>query len=134
MVPKAQAIIFILSADAGVTASDLSIWKRFVQTKDADHRAGRFAVLNKIDVLWDDLQGDTHVAASIEQVRQNTANHLNIDIDDVIPLSAKQGLVARVKQDDILLQKSALPKLERLISKRILGLFRISVFSSSISS
>ena len=120
MVPKAQAIIFLLSADAGVTASDLAIWKRFIQTKDADHRAGRFAVLNKIDVLWDDLQGDTHIAASIEQVRKSTAQHLGIDIEDVLPLSAKQGLIARVKKDDLLLQKSALPKLEKLISKRVL--------------
>ena len=120
MVPKAQAIIFLLSADAGVTASDLAIWKRFIQTKGADHRAGRFAVLNKIDVLWDDLQGDTLIAASIEKVRKSTAQHLDLNIEDVIPLSAKQGLIARVKKDDLLLQKSALPKLEKLISKRIL--------------
>ena len=31
MLPKAQAVIFLLSADAGVTASDLSIWKQFKQ-------------------------------------------------------------------------------------------------------
>ena len=120
MIPKAQAIIFLLSADAGVTASDLSIWKRFIHTKDADHRAGRFAVLNKIDVLWDDLQGETHVASSIEKVRQATADNLGIDVGDVLPLSAKQGLLARVRKDDLLLQKSALPKLEKIISRRIL--------------
>jgi len=133
MLPKAQAIIFILSADTGVTASDLSIWKRFIKTKDADHRAGRFAVLNKIDVLWDDIQGDTHVAASIENVRQNTADHLGIDIDDVIPLSAKQGLIGRIKKDDLLLQKSALPRLEKLISKRILIQKEILIFDELVA-
>lgn len=120
MIPKAQAVVFILSADTGVTASDMAIWNDYIDTPDADHRAGRFAVLNKIDVLWDDLQGDMHTAASIERVRKNTADKLEISHEDVIPLSAKQGLIARVKGDDLLLKKSALSKLEKLISKRIL--------------
>lgn len=121
MIPKAQAVVFILSADAGVTASDMEIWKNYIDTEDADHRAGRFAVLNKIDVLWDDLQGDQHTAFSIERVRKSTADQLSIAPEDVIPLSAKQGLIGRVKGDDLLLQKSALLKLEKLISKRILA-------------
>ena len=58
MLPRAHAIIFLLSADTGVTASDMTIWKDHIDTEHADHRAGRFAVLNKIDVLWDDLQGE----------------------------------------------------------------------------
>lgn len=121
MIPKAQAIVFVLSVDTGVTASDKTIWNKYINIDGADHRAGRFAVLNKIDVLWDDLQGETHTQASIERVRQVSAGHLNMSVDDVIPLSAKQGLIARVKKDDLLLQKSALPKLEKLISKRILA-------------
>ncbi len=121
MIPGAQAIIFMLSADAGVTASDMSIWRQYVDTERADHRAGRFAVLNKIDVLWDDIQGDTHIASSIEHIRHLTAKQLGIDVGDVLPLSAKQGLIAKVKKDHALLQKSAFPKLEKLISKRILS-------------
>jgi hypothetical protein len=121
MIPRAQAVIFALSADTGVTASDLEIWERYIKTDDSDHRAGRFAVLNKIDVLWDDLEGEAHVAESIEKVRQKTAGHLGIDVDDIIPLSAKQGLIARVKKDNALLKKSALPSLEKIISKRILS-------------
>ncbi|MFT5717754.1 MAG: GTPase SAR1 family protein [Oleiphilaceae bacterium] len=121
MIPKAQAIVFVLSVDTGVTASDKTIWNKYINVEGADHRAGRFAVLNKIDILWDDLQGETHTQASIEKVRKTSASHLNMPIDDVIPLSAKQGLIGRVKKDDLLLQKSALPKLEKLISKRILA-------------
>lgn len=121
MIPKAQAVIFLLSADAGVTASDMQIWNEYIATDEADHRAGRFAVLNKIDVLWDDLQGERHTAQSIERVKLDTANRLGIEADDVIPLSAKQGLIARVRKDDLLLQKSAINKLERLISRRILA-------------
>lgn len=133
MIPKAQAVIFVLSVDTGVTASDKTIWNKYIQTDDADHRAGRFAVLNKIDVLWDDLQGETHTAASIEQVRQKSADHLKMPVGDVIPLSAKQGLIGRVKNDDLLLQKSALPKLEKLIFKRILAQKETLIYDDLIS-
>ncbi|MEQ5836587.1 dynamin family protein [Marinobacter sp. NFXS9] len=120
MLPSAHAVIFLLSADTGVTASDMAVWKEHITTEEADHRAGRFAVLNKIDVLWDDLQGPEHTAASIDRVREYTADHLNIHAADVIPVSAKQGLLARVQGNEELLERSALPELEKLIIHRIL--------------
>jgi GTPase SAR1 family protein len=121
MIPKAQAVIFLLSADSGVTASDMAIWNDYINVDHSDHRAGRFAVLNKIDVLWDDLQGEKHTAQSIARVREDTATKLGMSASDVIPLSAKQGLIGRIRGDDILLQRSAITKLEKLISKRILA-------------
>ncbi|WP_298452887.1 dynamin family protein [uncultured Marinobacter sp.] len=120
MLPRAHAIIFVLSADTGVTASDMTIWKEFIDTEHADHRAGRFAVLNKIDVLWDDLQGEKHTHDAIERVRGYTADHLGIRQQDVIPLSAKQGLVARVRKDNDLFARSNIGNLEQLIIQRIL--------------
>lgn len=120
MLPRAHAIIFVLSADTGVTASDMTIWKEHIDTKHADHRAGRFAVLNKIDVLWDDLQGEKHTHDAIERVRGYTADHLGIRQQDVIPLSAKQGLVARVRKDNDLFVRSNIGNLEQLIIQRIL--------------
>ena len=133
MIPKAQAVIFLLSADAGVTASDMAIWNEYIATEDADHRAGRFAVLNKIDVLWDDLQGEKYTAASIERVRKDTANKLGMAAEDVIPLSAKQALIARVRKDDLLLQKSAIAKLEKLISQGILAQKESLLFDALVS-
>ncbi|MEX2474759.1 dynamin family protein [Marinobacter sp.] len=120
MLPRAHAVIFLLSADTGVTASDMTIWKEHIDTQHADHRAGRFAVLNKIDVLWDDLQGEQHTLDAIEKVRRYTADHLGIRHGDVIPLSAKQGLVARVKDNNDLFERSNLGQLEKLIIQRIL--------------
>ena len=120
MLPKAHAVIFLLSADTGVTASDMTIWKDHIATENSDHRAGRFAVLNKIDVLWDDLQGPAHTEASITKVREYTADHLNIRPEDVIPVSAKQGLLARVHNDEAQFERSRLPELEKLIIHRIL--------------
>lgn len=120
MLPSAQAVLFLLSADAGVTASDMTIWKKHIDTRDADHRAGRFAILNKIDVLWDDLKGASHTNAAIERVRQNTARQLELPAADVMPVSAKQGLLAHVRDDEALRRRSGLLELETLISERIL--------------
>ncbi len=120
MLPRAHAVIFVLSADTGVTASDMAIWKEHIDTEHADHRAGRFAALNKIDVLWDDLQGEKHTREAIERVRSYTASHLGIRQHDVIPLSAKQGLLARVRRDAGLFERSNIGQLEQLIIKRIL--------------
>ncbi len=121
MLPKAQAVIFLLSADTGVTASDMTIWKQFIDSRDANHRAGRFAVLNKIDVLWDDLQGEDHVLNSIMRMRQNTAEQLGIELEDVLAISAKQALIGKVKKDADLIQRSELPFLENIIAQRILA-------------
>lgn len=120
MLPRAHAVIFVLSADTGVTASDMTIWKEHIDTEHADHRAGRFAVLNKIDVMWDDLQGEQHTLDAIERVRSYTADHLGIRQQDVIPLSAKQGLLARVRKNNALFERSNLGQLEQLIIQRIL--------------
>jgi hypothetical protein len=120
MLPRAHAIVFLLSADTGVTASDMTIWKEHIDTEHADHRAGRFAVLNKIDALWDDLQGEKHTSDAINRIRRYTADHLDMREKDVIPLSAKQGLTARVKKDQTLLERSNLVQLEQLIIQRIL--------------
>ncbi|MBE0484704.1 dynamin family protein [Marinobacter sp.] len=120
MLPRAHAVIFVLSADTGVTASDMTIWKDHIDTEHADHRAGRFAVLNKIDVLWDDLQGEQHTQDAIERVRNYTADHLGIRQQDVIPLSAKQGLLARVRKDNDLFDRCNIGQLEQLIIQRIL--------------
>ena len=120
MLPRAHAVVFLLSADTGVTASDMTIWKEHIDTEHADHRAGRFAVLNKIDVLWDDLQGEKHTTDAISRMRSYTADHLGMHEKDVIPLSAKQGLTGRVKKDDELLERSNLVQLEQLIIQRIL--------------
>lgn len=121
MLPNAQAIIFLLSADAGVTASDMQIWQQHIRQLDEDTQNSLFAVLNKIDVLWDDLAGEDFVQNAIEQIRQSTAQQLGIDAADVLPLSAKQALMAKIRGDQALLERSQLAELEQLLSQRILA-------------
>lgn len=121
MLPSAQAVIFLLSADAGVTASDLDIWQQHIRQLDDGEQHRLFAVLNKIDVLWDDVSGDAYVNDAIDRMREATAQQLGIAVADVLPLSAKQGLLARIRGDKPLLERSRLETLEQLLCERILA-------------
>lgn len=118
--PGANCVIFMLSADAGVTASDYGIWENHLKHLIKHKAATVFAVLNKIDVLWDDLGDEEKIANSIEEVRWQTAKQLGLRSDQVLTLSAKQGLIAKAKDDAILMMRSKLVDMETLLSKRVL--------------
>ncbi|WP_339489732.1 dynamin-like GTPase family protein [Pseudomonas sp. EL_65y_Pfl2_R95] len=119
MLPSAQAILFLLSADTGVTASDMAAWQQHIHPLEEESHASLFAILNKIDVLWDDLAGEAFVQNSIRQIQEITAKQLGIKPDEVLPLSAKQGLLAKVRKDTALLARSQMHNLETLLCERI---------------
>ncbi len=119
MLPNAQAIIFMLSADAGITASDMEIWQQHIRHLEEDSQTSLFAVLNKIDVLWDDLAGEAFVQNAIQRIQRTTAKQLGIKPEDVLPLSAKQALLAKVRKDPELLIRSQMSNLEDLLCERI---------------
>lgn len=121
MLPNAQAIIFLLAADTGVTASDMNIWQQHIRQLDEDSQTTLFAVLNKIDVLWDDLAGETFVHNAIAQIQSATAKQLGLAKEDVLPLSAKQALLAKVRGDQALLARSQMANLENLLCERIVA-------------
>lgn len=121
MLPNAQAVIFLLSADAGVTASDMDIWQQHIRQFDGGNQNHLFAVLNKIDVLWDDVSGDAFVNEAIQRMQTSTAQQLGIAVEDVLPLSAKQALLAKIRGDQALLERSRLLALEHLLCERILA-------------
>ena len=121
MLPNAHAVIFLLSADAGVTASDMGIWQQHIRQLNDGGRNRLFAVLNKIDVLWDDVSGETFVSEAIQRMQAATAQQLGIAVEDVLPLSAKQALLAKIRGDQSLLERSQLVALEHLLSERILA-------------
>ena len=121
MLPNAQAVIFLLSADAGVTASDMEIWEQHIRGLDDGSNSRLFAVLNKIDVLWDDLSGEAPYQESISRIQSHTAKQLGIAPDAVLPLSAKHALLAKIRNDPAMLGRSQLMKLEHLLCERILA-------------
>ncbi len=120
MLPSAQAVLFILSADTGVTKSDLDMWKNHIMAFRNKKQSGLVAVLNKIDILWDEMKKPSEVLASIEEQRRTSAVMLGIDTSSVYPVSAQKALLAKTKKDDQLLKQSNLLSLESLLANEIL--------------
>ena len=121
MLPNAQAVIFVLSADTGATKTDMEIWRDHAQAFRENHEnSGLIVVLNKIDTLWDELQDEATINANIQEQVDKTAQLLNIEADNVYPVSAQKGLLARVKGNEELLEKSGLLALEATLSDDVL--------------
>ncbi|WP_048441381.1 dynamin family protein [Caenimonas sp. SL110] len=120
LIPQAHAVVFILAADTGVTKSDLSIWREHLIT-ETENVDSRLVVLNKIDTMWDSLSTPVQVQAQIERQRSVSAEILGLPRDQVIPVSAQKGLVAKVNDDAQLLEASNLPSLERALSHGVMG-------------
>jgi cell division protein FtsB len=121
MLPNAHAILFLLAADTGVTKSDLEVWTNHVCVAKNRNDTGRFAVLNKIDTMWDELRADGAYATSIRRQVQETAHALGISSQQIFPVSAQKGLLAKIKGDPALLGKSGLPELEARIADDIIA-------------
>jgi len=120
LIPQAHAVVFILGADTGVTKSDLSIWREHL-VSESDSPDSRLVVLNKIDTLWDDLSSPAQMEAQIDRQISSTAEILGIARDRVIAVSAQKGLVAKVTDDEALLQRSCLPLLEEALGRGMMG-------------
>ena len=120
LIPQAQAVIFILGADTGVTKSDLAIWREHLIT-EAGETNTRLVVLNKIDTLWDALSTPEQIQAQIDRQKANTAEILGLAANQVIAVSAQKGLVAKVTDDADLLCQSCLPALEDALGRGMMG-------------
>ncbi|MGR9106044.1 MAG: dynamin family protein [Gammaproteobacteria bacterium] len=121
MLPSAQAVIFVLAADTGVTKSDLDMWRNHVRGTRAGQKSGLAVVLNKIDALWDDLSGEEGIELSIQSQVESSAAILDVDSRVIFPVSAKQALLAKVKSDQKLLQRSRLQALEAFLANEVLN-------------
>ncbi|MGZ4954977.1 MAG: dynamin family protein [Methylobacter sp.] len=120
MLPNAQAIIFVLAADTGVTKSDLEMWHNHVCHSRGGSRQGLAVVMNKIDAMWDDLVDENGYDDSIRSQIKTSAITLKVKESVIFPVSAKQALLAKVKADEPLLEKSRLAALESYLADDIL--------------
>ncbi len=120
LIPQAQAVVFILGADTGVTKSDLSIWREHLAS-ETDAPDSRLVVLNKIDTLWDALSTPAQIQDQVDRQRASTAEILGVPVERVLAVSAQKGLVGKVTDDDELLQRSNLPVLEDALGTGVLG-------------
>ena len=120
MLPSAQAIIFVLAADTGVTKSDLDMWNNHVRGSRHAGKKGLAVAMNKIDSMWGDLGGDAATEKSIRSQVSEAAKILGVDESLIFPVSAKQALLAKVKRDDILLERSRLKGIEEYLSGTVI--------------
>ncbi|HQS82784.1 MAG TPA: dynamin family protein [Thiobacillus sp.] len=119
MLPSAHAVLFLLSADTGVTKSDIEIWRQYIAPVQGASRA-RLVVLNKIDGLWDELKTGAEIDAEIAKQVAGSAALLDLPASQVYPVSAQKALVAKVKNDPALLARSRLPELEAALTQELI--------------
>ena len=120
MLPSAQAVLFVLSADTGVTKSDLDMWQNHIVAFRNKKQKGLVAVLNKVDTLWDEMKKPAEVEASIREQCRNSAQLLGINPSNVFPVSAQKALVAKTRNNPDLLARSNLGALESMLANEIL--------------
>ncbi|HXS53240.1 MAG TPA: dynamin family protein [Usitatibacter sp.] len=119
-VPSAHAILFLLSIDTGVTRSDLEIWDRYVRPGLPQ----KVAVLNKIDLMWDELKTGAEVDKAIARMIDTTAQHLQLPRERIFALSAQKALLAKVRDDAELLDRSGIQALERYLAEDVVPMKR----------
>ncbi len=120
LLEQAQAHVFMLSADTGVSKSDLAIWHEHI----APHMRQSIPtvlVLNKIDMLWDELSSATQIANQINAQKNRAAQTLGVHKDRIVAVSAQKGLVAKISNKPELLEKSGLLELEAVLAHGMLG-------------
>jgi hypothetical protein len=115
-IPNAHAVLFLLATDTGVTKSDLEIWNTFVK----QHVEHRLAILNKIDILWDELKSPAQIEATIRRQLETTARQLNIPQAHVLAVSAQKALLAKIRDDAALLRRCGIGALERMLAEQII--------------
>ena len=119
MLPNAHAVLFILSADTGVTKSEIDVWRQHISGTRWKQK-GRLAILNKIDGLWDELKSEADIQAELTKQIKSSAELLGLDINQIFPISAQKGLLAKVNNDQELLDKSRILELERALSDELI--------------
>jgi len=120
ILPSAEAIIFVLAADRGVTKSDLKVWRNYINNVQSLAKVQLAVVMNKIDILQDDLSGTAEYDLSITEHLNKSAEILGLNEQLIFPVSARQALVAKIKHDAELLEKSHLASLESCLVDKVL--------------
>ena len=115
-IPNAHAVLFLLGIDTGVTKSDLEVWQKYVQRS----HSRRIAVLNKIDLMWDDLKTPEEISKGINRQIDETVRLLELPRESVIALSAQKALIGKIKNDEAMIKRSGIEQLERILAKDLI--------------
>jgi hypothetical protein len=130
----AHTVVFILSHETGVTATDLQLWKEQLggttnsdvavtldddTAKQARRPVRRLVALNKIDALWDGIRSDEEIDKEIDRQVWQTAKTLHLEPENIFPVSAQKGLLGRLNNDPELIKRSRITELENAIAERL---------------
>ncbi len=119
-IPNAHAILFLLSIDTGVTKSDMEIWDRYVRPGLPQ----KIAVLNKIDLMWDELKTAPEIQQAIKRMVDTTSQHLQLPEKRIFPISAQKALLGRIREDAGLVQRSGIETLEKFLAEEVVPMKR----------
>lgn len=133
MLPSAQAVMFVLAADTGVTSSDMDMWRSHITRACSAASNNLIAALNKIDTLWDDMKSPQEIEHSINEQCRKTARQLGIEVGRVFPVSAQKGLVAQVRKDRQLLAASRLDSLQSFLANEVLPAKQRLIWSNIVA-
>lgn len=117
IIPNAHAVIYLTATDAGITASDLQVWNDFIKGRAEN----TLTLVNKVDMLWDDYKPKQQIANEIAKRVNITAHQLGISPESIIATSAQKALIAKIKKDESLLQKSGFIDLETTLGNQIVS-------------
>lgn len=109
--PKVDAAIFLLSADQPLSQSECAFLNEIKQ-----YSTKTFFVLNKIDYL---NQKDRQEA--LDYAKRTLKDKAGFENANIIPLSAKMGLEARLASDDQKLTESNLPVFIKILEQFLLS-------------
>ncbi|NNJ91343.1 MAG: hypothetical protein HKP55_06695 [Gammaproteobacteria bacterium] len=119
MLPSAQAAIFVLGADTGVTQTDLDIWQHNLYGHQKQRRNRLTVVLNKVDTLWDELRSPKEIEDSIKSQILFTARTLGVPLSKIFPLSAQKSLFGLVRKDQDLIKRGGIIELEDHVNHQV---------------
>lgn len=119
LIGQAQAVVFLLAAETGVTPSDLAIWYGHLVSSHRNDDA-QLVAINKIDTVWEHLESEPEVPAHLLHLRTQSARHLGIEPSRVLLLSGRKGWQAKAQNNADLLQRSGLQELEDALAQCVL--------------
>ena len=115
IIPSAHAVLFLTATDTGITKSDMQIWNDYIKGR----AKYKMVLLNKIDMLWDELKPAQQIANEIEKQINITSHQLGIAPESVFAISAQKALVAKIRKNQALLEQSGIAALEATLGNQM---------------
>jgi hypothetical protein len=84
----------------------------------------KIAVLNKIDLMWDELKTPPEIERAVQRMVETTSKALSLDAACIFPLSAQKALLGKIREDAGLVRKSGIEALETYLAQQVVPMRR----------